>query len=134
MEETSRYLFVYGSLLDPSNQFALFLRKHCSFFGDAKLRGKLYHIGPYPGAIHIPGSKTFIHGKVFMIDDRGSVLPILDTYEGFGESEIQPNEFIRKLVGVETEKDLLKCWVYLYNWPVEGLKVISSGDYLTYRK
>ncbi|CAN5415034.1 gamma-glutamylcyclotransferase [soil metagenome] len=132
MEKTNSYLFVYGSLLDPSNQHALFLKMHCSFFGDARFRGKLYDTGEYPGALYEPGSKAFVNGKVFKMDDAGTVLPVLDEYEGFGDNELQPNEFIRMLIDVETESGLLQCWMYVYNWPVEGMKFICTGNYLQY--
>jgi gamma-glutamylcyclotransferase (GGCT)/AIG2-like uncharacterized protein YtfP len=130
MNESNRYLFVYGTLLDESNPYAAYLKEHSHFYDEGRLRGRLYNIGNYPGAVLQDDSDSCVHGSIFLIDEPKTVLKELDDYEGFGDPFLQPNEFIRKLVEVEARGMILKCWVYLYNLPVNSLPQISSGDYL----
>ena len=132
MKEKLDLIFVYGTLLDDKNEFAVYLNRHCSFYADGKFKGLLYDIGEYPGAILKADGNNFVFGSVFKMNDSETVLKILDDYEGFGKDQPRPNEFIRELVAIKTDEKEMDCWVYLYNLPVEGLQPITSGDYLRY--
>jgi gamma-glutamylcyclotransferase (GGCT)/AIG2-like uncharacterized protein YtfP len=132
MEEFSSYLFVYGTLLDDRNEFGAYLKDNCSFYKKAKFKGKLYDIGEYPGAVPDPHNGAFVFGSIFRMNNSETVLQRLDYYEGFGRDHQQPNEFIRALVEVETGDKPVKCWIYLYNLPVDDLWHIASGDYMEY--
>jgi gamma-glutamylcyclotransferase (GGCT)/AIG2-like uncharacterized protein YtfP len=129
MEEIPPYLFVYGTLLDESNPYAIFLKENSRFYQHGRLRGKLFNIGNYPGAIIDDTVEAFVHGSIFLMDNSNNVLDELDAYEGFGDGFAQPNEFIRELANIETENGQLACWVYLYNLPVKNLEQIISGKY-----
>lgn len=131
MDVLCLYLFVYGTLLDADNEFAIFLRKHCRFVKKGKFKGRLYDIGEYPGAIADTQTDDYIHGSIYLLDNASMVLEKLDDYEGFGPDQEQPNLFIRKLMEIETNTRSIDCWVYLYNRDVNGLGYIRSGDYLT---
>jgi gamma-glutamylcyclotransferase (GGCT)/AIG2-like uncharacterized protein YtfP len=133
MKETSNYLFVYGTLLDKRNEFSLYLNKHCRFYNNGRFKGRLYDIGEYPGAIANNNYPGYIYGSVVLINNLVKVLKQLDNYEGFGDNQQQPNLFVRELIEVETDKGFIKCWVYLYNLPLDGLRLIESGDYLEYK-
>ncbi|HVV55722.1 MAG TPA: gamma-glutamylcyclotransferase family protein [Mucilaginibacter sp.] len=122
-------LFVYGSLLDEDNKYGLYLRANSKFFSAAKVRGKLYDIGEYPGAVLSPDDDEYVHGTIFRLNDPVSVLPIIDLYEGFGADQPKPNEFIRIQALAEAENGTPTCWVYIYNLPVNGLPVIGEGRY-----
>lgn len=128
------YLFVYGTLLDGDNEFAIYLKKHCTFYAKGKFKGKLYDIGEYPGAIADSGYASYVYGSIFMMNDAVSDLRLLDDYEGFGKEQEQPNLFIREVLEINSEKGIINCWCYLYNLSVEGLKLIASGDYAEYKK
>jgi gamma-glutamylcyclotransferase (GGCT)/AIG2-like uncharacterized protein YtfP len=129
MEDTSRYLFVYGTLLDELNKFGAYLKSNSTCYGEGKFNGGLYDIGDYPGAIISTETDTWVHGLIFIMNNPLSVLTILDDYEGFGNKYPQPNEFVRQLLPVKTGDDIIDCWVYLYNLSVENLKQIKSGRY-----
>ncbi len=130
MEQTTVYLFVYGTLLKQKNEYANYLRAHCVLYGNGYFNGLLYNVGEYPGAIEALNSDDMVHGKIYQMLNVNAVLKVLDSYEGFGEQEQQPNEFIRKLINVNTPGTNLTCWVYLYNLPVNELNRIKSGNYL----
>jgi gamma-glutamylcyclotransferase (GGCT)/AIG2-like uncharacterized protein YtfP len=129
MEDTSKYLFVYGTLLDEGNKFGAYLKNNSTYYGEGKFQGELYHIGDYPGAITSTEPNTWVYGSIFVMNDPRTILKVLDDYEGFGEEHSHPNEFIRVLLPVEIGGDTLNCWVYLYNFPVANFRNIKSGKY-----
>jgi gamma-glutamylcyclotransferase (GGCT)/AIG2-like uncharacterized protein YtfP len=135
MDERMSYLFVYGSLLNDDNEFAVYLKQNCTFYNKGKFEGKLYEIGLYPGAIADTGCGLYVYGSIFFVDDPKVTFAVLDEYEGFGTDEPYPNEFIRQLVEIEmVNSTKMSCWVYLYNLPVKGLPEITLGNYLLYKK
>lgn len=129
----TQLLFIYGTLLQSDNEFALYLQKNSAPHGKGKFKGILYDTGEYPGAILTGDAKGYVHGHIVLLNDN-SVLKNLDRYEGYGPKEPQPDLFIRKRIAIETETGLVKCWVYLYNLPIDGLHQITSGDYVSYKK
>jgi gamma-glutamylcyclotransferase (GGCT)/AIG2-like uncharacterized protein YtfP len=125
----ANYLFVYGTLLQPGNTFAAYLKAHCTFYAEGSFKGLLYNIGEYPGALLLPYGDDRVYGNIYLLNDADEVLKVLDDYEGFGDAHPQPNEFIRKQVIVDANDASLTCWIYLYNWDVKGLKQMESGRY-----
>jgi len=123
-------LFVYGTLLNEDNEYAVYLKNNSSHYSYGKLRGKLYDIGEYPGAILSAENDDRIYGSILELCDPVKILPVIDDYEGYGEDQLQPNEFTRVTFDVETEAGHIICWVYLYNLPVAGLTQIESGRYI----
>jgi len=122
-------LFVYGTLLDSSNSYGAYLQQHCALLQAGKLRGKLYDIGEYPGAITDENNDQYVYGSIYQMDEPEKILAFIDDYEGFGPNQEQPNLFVRKLTNIETNTETIECWVYLYNLPVNGLLWIESGKY-----
>ena len=123
------YLFVYGTLLNQQNEFGNYLQKKCELVGVGKLKGLLFDLGQYPGAIETVDDDHWVFGKIFKLEDFENVIKILDDYEGFGYDQPQPNLFIRKLVQVYQHDKALLCWVYLYNLRLKGYERIESGIY-----
>jgi len=134
MGEINQYLFVYGTLFVKDNEFAAHLLANSRFYAQGKLRGKLYDVGEYPGLTLVPNDDYFVYGNIYFMPDPEATLKILDHYEGFGDNEAQPNEFVRQLATIESLGKLLTCWVYEYNLPVDDYPAILSGDYLDYMK
>jgi len=129
----NNYLFVYGTLLNADNEFAIYLKNNCSFYANGKFKGRLYDVGEYPGAIADDQHASYVYGSIIMMDDTVSAFKYLDDYEGFGPEQEQPNLFVRETIEVNSDKGIISCWCYLYNLPVDGLKLIASGDYYSYR-
>ena len=129
MPTDSAYLFVYGTLLDKENEFGALLLQNSTFVTDGRLRGKLYDLGEYPGAVVVEDMDNWVYGSVYSIRNPEVTLKILDRYEGFGDDFLQPNLFVRERVKVETIANMLECWVYLYNLSVDGLRHITSVKY-----
>lgn len=127
-------LFIYGSLLETDNEFGRYLKQHTTIYKPGKFKGKLYDAGDYPGAVHLPDGGYKVHGIIIQLVNVEETLKVIDDYEGFGDDQLQPNLFLRKLLTVQTADENVKCWVYLYNHPTTHLKQILSGDYLGYKK
>src|ERR1700761_9864050 len=126
-------LFVYGTLLTADNEFGKLLTENCSFYKYGKFKGELYDVGEYRGAILNAAGDGYVHGCIYKLASAEVILKLLDEYEGISANDEPPHEYIREMVAIETENEPVSCWVYLYNWPVEGLVKISSGNYLQYK-
>jgi gamma-glutamylcyclotransferase (GGCT)/AIG2-like uncharacterized protein YtfP len=106
-------LFVYGTLRRGSeSQFARLLAEQGRFMGVARVPGRLYDLGSYPGAVASNQPDQWIHGEVFSVDS--ALLTALDEYEGM--------EFERAIVPT------LGCWIYWYVGSDPG-RLIPSGDW-----
>jgi gamma-glutamylcyclotransferase (GGCT)/AIG2-like uncharacterized protein YtfP len=127
-------LFVYGTLLIDDNKFAAYLRSNASFYNTGTIKGKLYDVGTYPGLIISNNHDYLIAGTIYQLNNAEKVLKYLDPYEGFGNEQEQPNLFIRESLPIETSDGAINCWVYLYNLSIDGLHLITPGDYMAYLK
>lgn len=104
-DNLASHLFVYGTLRRGcDNKFARQLAEQGKFIDAAKVSGRLYDLGPYPGAR--PGNETVL-GEVFQVDEP--LLSALDDYEG--------PEFERAITPTSRDID---CWIYWYAGPAEG--------------
>jgi len=130
MNNDNKLLFVYGTLLQPGNEFSDYLSKNSKKISQGKFSGKLYDLGQYPGAVYLPGSGSFVHGTVVSINNIPEVLQRLDYYEGIGSANC---EYKRDIIEIETNEGKLRCWVYLYILKEDGLALIPEGDYLKYK-
>ena len=74
---------------------------------------QLYSLGHYPGAV--PGNGT-VHGEVYRIDN--ATLAELDALRTRG------GEYARQLI----QTPYGSAWMYVYQRPVDGLKLIESGS------
>jgi gamma-glutamylcyclotransferase (GGCT)/AIG2-like uncharacterized protein YtfP len=107
------HLFVYGTLRRGSNnKFARLLAKQGHFVSEARVPGRLYDLGRYPGAVASDQPDQWIHGEVFSVDN--ALLTALDEYEGA--------EFERAMAPT------IGCWIYWYVGSAPG-RLIASGDW-----
>ncbi len=132
MIESAVYLFVYGTL-QPGfvNPFAQLLHRAGRSVGYGTMRGRIYLIGQYPGAIHAPDGVTRVHGTVFDITKRPGLLTHLDRYEGVNNPPTPADEYIRAMIPIIVESGTKKlfCWTYLYNRATQDSQQILSGRY-----
>lgn len=126
------YIFVYGTLLKKTGTpMHHFLASHCDFFSDGHIKGRLFMVDGYPGAIESYDSNDRVFGEIYTMSNLDLVLSKLDEYEGCSDNFAQPHEYIRKklLVNLPDNRQLL-AWTYLFNYDVAGLKEITSGNFL----
>jgi gamma-glutamylcyclotransferase (GGCT)/AIG2-like uncharacterized protein YtfP len=116
------HLFVYGTLRRGSNnQFVRLLSERGTFVTDARVPGRLYDFGAYPGAVPSDQLGHWVHGEIHRLEDP-SLLASLDEYEGL--------EYARAMVSATLDDgQIIDCWIY---WYVGDSKdsLIESGDWL----
>ena len=76
----SEYLFLYGTLLPgQAPDEVVGVVRHLHRVGAGFVRGHLYDLGDYPGAILDKSSETLISGEVFELPTNRVVLASLDS-------------------------------------------------------
>jgi gamma-glutamylcyclotransferase (GGCT)/AIG2-like uncharacterized protein YtfP len=127
-------IFVYGTLMkDTNHPMSNLIRQKSRFIGDALLKGKLFLVDYYPGAVASNNGNDLVKGEVYALKDVAQVLEALDEYEEYDPSHEKDSEFIRRKLDVTLENGTkLTAWVYLYNFPTNGLNRIPSGDFRNY--
>ena len=126
-------IFVYGTL---RKQMAVdmhhVLARHCDYFSDGVMRGRLYEVSCYPGAVESGDANDKVSGELYKMHDPKLVLARLDDYEECSDRFPMPHEYSRKRLSIELGcGDSVVGWVYLYNHDVSKLQQIFSGDYLS---
>jgi gamma-glutamylcyclotransferase (GGCT)/AIG2-like uncharacterized protein YtfP len=130
-----RILFVYGTLRrDPAHELFHLLARHGHFLGDARVRGRLFDLGSYPG-MALEHDSGHVSGELYEITSNWpSVIARLDEYEGCAIDDPDPHEYRRELVeAVRPTGETVTAWAYVLNRDPGGLPVIESGDYLSWR-
>jgi gamma-glutamylcyclotransferase (GGCT)/AIG2-like uncharacterized protein YtfP len=126
-------LFVYGTLRsDVGHRAHHFITRYFSLTGKAKVRGKLYDAVEFPAGLP-DDNENFITGELYELNNADEFLPamhMLDEYECSYDRPGEPTLFKRELVKVLYNDTEVTAWVYWYNLPVTGLKLVSSGDFL----
>ena len=124
------HLFVYGSLMCQfENPATALLQVHAVCLGRATMRGFLYEIDWYPGAVYESSTPAYVHGELWQINDEAALWPILDDYETVDSDQPGKESYDRRQVEVLHRNEPFLAWVYLYNLPTAGLKRIESGRF-----
>ena len=126
-------LFVYGTLkIETIEEVMPQLLSYLHFAGNGFVRGRLFDIIEYPGAICDDNTNNQVFGQLFTIrlGFENEVLHSLDDYEGYNERDIAGSLFRRdKVLVYNKEANAISAWIYWYNQPVAGLKEIAGGIY-----
>jgi gamma-glutamylcyclotransferase (GGCT)/AIG2-like uncharacterized protein YtfP len=131
MAPMTHHLFVYGTL-SPQHappEIAATVRR-LRPVGAASVRGRLYDLGEYPGAILSKSSRSVIRGEVFELPSDAQTLSSLDNYEGFEPGKPSSSLFVRRIWPVVMDDGTrLRCWVYVYNGDTRRALPVQSGRY-----
>jgi gamma-glutamylcyclotransferase (GGCT)/AIG2-like uncharacterized protein YtfP len=125
-------LFVYGTLMrgfdHPMSQL---LSRSADFVGTAHCAGRLYRIKHYPGLLLSDQPGELVHGELYRMHVPQELLVTFDEYEGCGPSLAQPTAYLRETLPVTlADGTVHEAWTYVYNWPVDETKRITSGRFL----
>lgn len=123
-------LFLYGTLLPDLVRGAIGQTvAQLAPLGAATVPGRLYDLGPYPGAVLEPADDVIV-GNLFRLPEDPAVLAALDTYEGCPPHSTEDGLFVRVRGTATTDGgEARACWVYVYNRDVAGMQQIRGGDY-----
>ncbi|HTX75571.1 MAG TPA: gamma-glutamylcyclotransferase family protein [Terracidiphilus sp.] len=123
------FLFAYGTLqpgLVPSELVPLVAR--LSVVARGSIRGILYDLGGYPGAVIDPRAEGCIHGVVYRLPEDPDIFSELDSYEEFDPDAPAESLFRRILHPVATDGNSdLDCWLYVYNRDPGSATILKSG-------
>lgn len=126
----TQYLFTYGTLLperapDEIAGAVAKLRR----VGAGRVRGVLYGLGEYPGAVLDEHCGSEVEGTVFELPEEPSILRRLDEYEEFDPNAPEGSLFrrISRAVTLDTG-ETLSCWIYVYNRDPAGMRMLPGGS------
>ena len=118
-----QHLFVYGTLRRGAAMHAL-LEPGAEWVGPARLRGRLYDLGAFPGLAD-GRSGDWVQGELYRLAgaDPAALLDALDRYEGHAFRRVARE-------AVRADGTCVAAWVYRFAGSVRGRRRIASGDYL----
>jgi len=122
--ERDSLLFVYGTLREIFDiPMARRLRREGRSLGIARVAGRLYDLGRYPGVKRSRRRDEWVTGELYRLRKASRMLPVLDRYEA---------RFVRERVVVQVGRRARLTWLYRYRGPVRGQDRIATGDYKAY--
>jgi gamma-glutamylcyclotransferase (GGCT)/AIG2-like uncharacterized protein YtfP len=110
------------------SQAELGVREQLEFLERCQWQGRLFDLGPFPGAVPEEGT---VHGELFRLDSS-AVWTVLDQYEGYDSERPEASPFVRRRVSLDTPS--VTAWVYWYNGELVGQPRVPSGDWQAYLK
>lgn len=127
----SEYLFTYGTLKAGHAPPEIADKvETLQYVGKAKVRGVLFDLGEYPGAVLDPTSTHEIAGEVFRLPGGPTVLEQFDEYEGFDPASPDQSLFLRVLQSVTLDSgEIISCWIYVYNRNPGAAPMIVHGRF-----
>lgn len=130
----SEYLFVYGTLLGRfGHPLHRLLEEQAEYLGRARMSGRLYDLGEYPGLVIPPKTENRVWGELYRLRAPRVTLALLDLYEACPPSNTRYGEYRRRrAIARLMPGGSLRTWVYVFQGPVRGRTLIRSGDYLRY--
>jgi gamma-glutamylcyclotransferase (GGCT)/AIG2-like uncharacterized protein YtfP len=121
-------LFVYGTLRAFVGSAAGDrMRRHACLIGCARVRGRLYDLGRYPGLAPPRRAGDWVTGEVYRLRNPWPTLRALDVYEA-GARFVRERSLADLASGTRR-----RVWVYRFIGPVHSECLIGSGDYETDR-
>jgi gamma-glutamylcyclotransferase (GGCT)/AIG2-like uncharacterized protein YtfP len=129
-----RLLFVYGTLRRGFELHHHLARLGARFQAEAKVPGRLFDLGRFPGARPADREQAWVHGEVFELRQSAADLEVLDEVEGFTPGTPEQSEFVRAItVVVLNDGARQSCWIYWLGPGQGSHRRIASGDYAEWR-
>lgn len=125
------YLFLYGTLMpgECDNEVAPIV-KRLRPVGTARVPGRLYDLGEYPGAVVDPSADTSVRGELVELPRNQAVFDALDRYEEFDPLNPSKSLFVRKKARVTlADGRKFESWIYVYNRHPGDAPLVQGGDY-----
>lgn len=123
-------VYVYGTLmLSSGHPMGAKLASEADFIGLAKVHGRLYDFGKWPGLYLSDDPSEIVHGEAWRLRSPAS-LAWMDEYEGIRPDVAQPEyERIQHRVTIE-ELGTAVASLYAYRWPIDYHPRIMSGRWM----
>jgi gamma-glutamylcyclotransferase (GGCT)/AIG2-like uncharacterized protein YtfP len=97
------------------------------YLGKASVRGRLFNLGEFPGAVKAPAAPARVLGELYSLPDADRALKSLDRYEG--------SLYKREVTEVELQSGRrVQAWIYWLKRVPASRHKIEGGDYATARE
>jgi gamma-glutamylcyclotransferase (GGCT)/AIG2-like uncharacterized protein YtfP len=126
----SNILFAYGTLKRRSRHpMARRLESSARFIGSARIAGRLYNLGRFPGLKEPRSPSDWVIGDVYDLGPNAdAVLREMDAYENAESPPPTPYERLAAPVHLD-DGQVVTMWVYWYRGAVREENFIASGSY-----
>jgi gamma-glutamylcyclotransferase (GGCT)/AIG2-like uncharacterized protein YtfP len=99
------------------------------FLGAARINGRMYDLGGFPGIVKGgPHEKGECHGVLYRLDHSGLAAD-MDAFEDILLHDHEASLYRREKVIAQTEIGPVSAWVYIYNQPVREASHVPNGDW-----
>ena len=124
------HLFVYGTLRKRFRSHELLRRLRAQFLAKGHVRGRLYDLGDYPGAVESASDADRILGEVYRLPNAVQAFKVLDRFEGFDPAKPAFNLFERKETTVALDGGgEMQAWIYWLGSRHGSRRRLPSRDY-----
>ncbi len=131
----SNKVFVYGTLRRGLPLHKLLRRGSVRLLGRARIQGRLYDLGEFPGALPSQSPANEIEGELYEFTNGAQLLKELDEVEEYFPERPNESLFLRRLADVELESGKkVKAWVYYLAEKPANARLIPGGDYAEARR
>ncbi len=122
-------LFVYGTLLTfVATAAGHRLRRHASLVARARVAGRLYDLGRYPGLAPPRRPGEWVIGELYRLRNPRLTLRALDLYEA-GAGPVLTRFTREPTIAYVGSRARRRVWVYRFVGPVRAERRIAGGDY-----
>jgi gamma-glutamylcyclotransferase (GGCT)/AIG2-like uncharacterized protein YtfP len=126
-------LFVYGTLRAfVAGAAGARLRRHSCLVGYARVAGRLYDLGDYPGLVEPRRAREWVTGELYRLKKPRLTLRGLDRYES-GAWPVPPRFVRERATAYLAAGTRRRVWLYRYRGPVQAQCRIAGGDYERHR-
>lgn len=124
------HLFVYGTLRRGFQSHEILRRFRAQFLARGQVRGRLYDLGEYPGAVESVSKADRVLGEVYRLPNPAHAFAVLDRFEGFDPGNTRSSLFERKETTVALAGgDQVQAWIYWMQNSRGLARRLTSGDY-----
>ncbi len=134
------FLFAYGTILQGASddRVAAAINRYTERLDDGRVAGRLYDLGPYPGAVPLAQGdprQEWIRGQILYVLDPTRVFHVLDPYEDCNPERPREGLYRRERVLALPESNPespVDCQIYWINKVPVHAQRIESGDWYRY--
>ncbi len=128
-------LFVYGTLRRGFRSHSMLQRLHARFLTTGHVRGRLYDLGEYPGAVESASDAERVHGELYLLPKAAQSFSVVDRFEGFDPVHSRSNLFERmRTTVVLAGGGQTQAWIYWMGNVHRARRRVPSGNYAPRRE
>jgi gamma-glutamylcyclotransferase (GGCT)/AIG2-like uncharacterized protein YtfP len=125
-----RLIFVYGTLRRGLSRHRFLKAERARFLSRGTVRGVLYDLGKFPGAVPSENTPALVRGEVYRLANPARALKLLDHVEGMAPGASEFSLYRRTIIEVTLQNGTkVEAWIYWLNRMHGAKRRIPSGEY-----